>query len=77
MKTSIRFAVTIVPALLAPAALVTGCASAGAPQAAMTSRFSAMGLALPVPGDLALRHLERRCAEFQRADRLPGHRQAP
>jgi hypothetical protein len=50
VKTSIRFAVTIVPALLAPAALIAGCASAGAPQAAMTSRFSAMGLAFRYPG---------------------------
>jgi hypothetical protein len=50
VKTSIRFAVTIVPASLAPAALVTGCASASAPQAAMTSHFSAMGLAFRYPG---------------------------
>jgi hypothetical protein len=50
VKASIRFAVTIVPALLAPAALVTGCASAGAPQAAVTSGFSAMGLAFRYPG---------------------------
>jgi hypothetical protein len=50
VKASIRRAVTLVSAAVAPVALVTGCASAGAPQAAVTSRFSAMGLAFRYPG---------------------------
>jgi hypothetical protein len=50
VKASIRFAVTLVSAVIASAALVTGCASAGTPRAAVTSGFSAMGLAFRYPG---------------------------
>jgi hypothetical protein len=50
VKASIRLAVMLVPAAVASAALVTGCASAGTPQAAVTSGFSAMGLAFRYPG---------------------------
>jgi hypothetical protein len=50
VKASIRRAVTLVSAAVAPVALVAGCASAGTPQAAVTSRFSAMGLAFRYPG---------------------------
>jgi hypothetical protein len=47
VKASIRLTVMLVSA---SAALVTGCASAGNPQAAVTSGFSAMGLAFRYPG---------------------------
>jgi hypothetical protein len=50
VKASIRLAAMLVSAAVASAALVTGCASAGTPQAAVTSGFSAMGLAFRYPG---------------------------
>jgi hypothetical protein len=50
VKALIRLAVMLVPAAVASAALVTGCASAGTPQAAVTAGFSAMGLAFRYPG---------------------------
>jgi hypothetical protein len=50
VKASNRRAVMLVSAAVASAALVTGCASAGTPQAAVTSGFSAMGLAFRYPG---------------------------
>jgi hypothetical protein len=50
MKALARLAVTLVPAVLASAALVTGCASADTTQASVTSGFSAMGLTFRYPG---------------------------
>jgi hypothetical protein len=50
VKASIRFTATLVSAVLASAALVTGCASTAAPPPAATSGFSTMGLAFRYPG---------------------------
>jgi hypothetical protein len=54
VKAPSRPVVTLASAAVAAVALLAGCASAGGPQsgrpAAMTSRFSAMGLAFRYPG---------------------------